>query len=77
MIVNHSLKILLLKHVCLYHGIVYGIFTSFSNEALKKFYLEKEMATHSNILAWEISWTEDPGGLQFMALQKSQTQFSN
>ena len=25
--------------------------------------LEKEMATHSNILAWEFPWTEDPGGL--------------
>ena len=25
--------------------------------------LEKEMATHSNILAWEITWTEEPGGL--------------
>ena len=25
--------------------------------------LEKEMATHSSILAWEISWTEEPGGL--------------
>ena len=25
--------------------------------------LEKEMATHSNILAWEIQWTEDSGGL--------------
>ena len=25
--------------------------------------LEEEMATHSSILAWEISWTEDPGGL--------------
>ena len=35
--------------------------------------LEKEMATHSNILAWEIPWTEEPGGLQFMELQKSQT----
>ena len=34
--------------------------------------LEKEMATHSNILAWEISWTEKPGGLQSMGLQKSQ-----
>ena len=30
--------------------------------------LEKEMATHSNVLAWEIPWTEEPGGLQFMAL---------
>ena len=26
--------------------------------------LEKEMATHSSILAWRISWTEEPGGLQ-------------
>ena len=28
--------------------------------------LEKEMATHSSILAWEIPWTDDPGGLQSM-----------
>ena len=28
--------------------------------------LEKEMATHSSIFAWEISWTEEPGGLQFL-----------
>ena len=28
--------------------------------------LEKEMATHSSILAWRISWTEEPGRLQFM-----------
>ena len=28
--------------------------------------LEKEMATHSSILAWRIQWTEEPGGLQFM-----------
>jgi len=39
--------------------------------------LEKEMATHSNILAWEIPWTEEPGGLPSMGLQKSQTQHSN
>ena len=38
--------------------------------------LEKEMATHSSILAWEIPWTEEPGGLQYMGLQKSQTQLS-
>ena len=35
--------------------------------------LEKEMATHSRILAWEIPWTEKPGGLQRMGSQKSQT----
>ena len=28
--------------------------------------LKKEMATHSSIFAWEISWTEEPGGLQTM-----------
>ena len=31
--------------------------------------LEKEMATHSSILAWEISWTEEPGRLQSMESQ--------
>ena len=35
--------------------------------------LEEEMATHSSILAWEIPWTEEPGGLQSMGSQKSQT----
>ena len=32
--------------------------------------LEKEMATHSSILAWRISWTEEPGQLQSMGLQR-------
>ena len=32
--------------------------------------LKKEMATRSSILAWEIPWTEEPGGLQFMGLQR-------
>ena len=32
--------------------------------------LEKEMATHSNILAWRIPWTGDPGGLQSMGSQR-------
>ena len=35
--------------------------------------LEEEMATHSSILTWEIPWTEEPGGLQSMGSQKSQT----
>ena len=39
--------------------------------------LEKEMATHSSILAWEIPWTKEPGGLWSIGLQKSQTQLSN
>ena len=32
--------------------------------------LEKEMATHSGIHAWRIPWTEEPAGLQSMALQR-------
>ena len=32
--------------------------------------LEKETATHSSILAWRIPWTEKPGGLQSMGLQR-------
>ena len=35
--------------------------------------LEKRMATHSSILAWEIPWTEEPGGLQSVRLQKNWT----
>ena len=37
----------------------------------------KGMATHSSILAWEIPWTEEPGGLQSMGSQKSQTRLSD
>ena len=36
--------------------------------------LEKEMTVHSRIFAWEIRWTEEPGGLQSMRSQKSKTQ---
>ena len=32
--------------------------------------LEKEMTTHSSILAWRILWTEEPSGLQFMGSQR-------
>ena len=39
--------------------------------------LKKEMSTHSSIHAWEIPWTEEPGRLQSMDSQKSQTQPSN
>ena len=39
--------------------------------------LEKEMAAHSSVLAWEIAGVEEPGRLQSMGLQKSWTQLSN
>ena len=39
--------------------------------------LEKEMAPHSSILAWRIPWTEEPGRLQLMGLQKSWTRLNN
>jgi len=32
--------------------------------------LQEEMATHSSILAWRLPWTEEPGRLQFMELQR-------
>ena len=35
--------------------------------------LEKEIATHSSILAWEIPWTEEPGGLQSTGRKESDT----
>ena len=38
--------------------------------------LEKEIATHSSILAWRIPWTEEPGRLQVHGVTKSQTQLS-
>ena len=37
----------------------------------RKYPLEKEMATHSSILAWEIPWTEEPGRLQSMGVAKT------
>ena len=39
--------------------------------------LEKEMAAHSSLLVWEIPWSEEPGGLQSVGLQKSRTGLSN
>ena len=39
--------------------------------------LEKEMATHSSILAWKIPWTEEPDGLQSMESQKSPMKLSD
>ena len=39
--------------------------------------LEEKMAIHSSILAWEIPWTEEPGGLQSIGSQKSPTQVSD
>ena len=39
--------------------------------------LEEEMAPHSSILAWEIPWMEELGGIQSTGLQKSQTRLSD
>ena len=44
----------------------------FLNLVIPHFILEKEMATHSSILAWEILWTKEPAGLQSMQLQRVQ-----
>ena len=54
---------------CCLTGILYFLFCTlyFPND----WYLEKDIATHSNILAREILWTEEPGRLQSMGLQES------
>ena len=39
--------------------------------------LEKEMATYSNILAWSIPWTEEPGGLQSIESQRAGHDLAN
>ena len=39
--------------------------------------LEKEMATHSSALTWEIPWTKEPGEIQSMVSQESWTRLSN
>ena len=44
---------------------------------IRKDPLEEDMATHSSILAWETPWTEEPGRLQSMGSQKSQTWLIN
>ena len=47
------------------------------NSMSSSYLMEKEMATHSSILIWDIPWTEEPGGLQSMESQKSQPLLSN
>ena len=47
----------------------YFITDSFYKKTIiKTYWMEKEMATHSSIFAWESPWTEEPGGLQSMGL---------
>ena len=50
------------------HGLSLGSQKHVSSEPM-----EKEMATYFSILAWRIPWTEEPGGLQFMVPQESDT----
>ena len=44
--------------------------TAHRKHVVKCFLTEQEMATHSIVLAWRIPWTEGPGGLQSMGLQR-------
>ena len=54
-----------------------GDSTDIFDPGVRKIPLEKEMATHSSILALEILWTEEACGLQSMESQKSRTPLSN
>ena len=64
----------MLRYLLLYSKVnqlyihMYPLFIRFPNSIL-----EKEMATHSNILAWRIPWTEEPVGLQSIRSQESDT----
>ena len=49
--------------------LVYGVKSDFTF-SFHLHALEKEMATHSSVLAWKIPWTEEPGGLQSMGSQR-------
>ena len=69
-----------LKYSCLYNSMNKGAWWATVHGVAKGqtrlsdfhfHFLKKEMATHSSILAWKISWTEEPGGLQSMADRKS------
>ena len=55
-----------------YHQVQNSLFSKYiSNLSCSTLQMEKRMATHTSILAWRIPWTEEPGGLQSMGLQKS------
>ena len=61
------------KKVVQFHSFAKMQLSSFPSTILLKrlsFFLEKEMDTHSRILAWEIPWREEPGGLHFMESQE-------
>ena len=68
----HSLKIILTLILTLNHSLVAQIVKNLPAmwetqvQSLGREDLEKGMATHFSVLAWRISWTEDPGGLQSM-----------
>ena len=69
-----SLNIFKRKEVNKLQIISFYIFTEYIVQSLgQEDPLEKEMATHSSILAWEIPWTEEPRGLSSMGSQKSWT----
>ena len=63
--------IYLLWHIILGFNVHSPLF--FKINILYKDVMEKEMATHSSILAWKIPWTEEPGGLQSMGSQELDT----
>ena len=60
-----------LSSLFLFFFVIYRL--NFTEQVFMKYYpslLEKEMATHSSILAWRISWRKEPGGLQSTGPQR-------
>ena len=66
----------ILRVLCLYESVLYQM-CLFVNILSQTLALEKEMATHSSILAWRIPWTEEPGGLQSVGSHRVGHDWSN
>ena len=66
-----------LSQICISFSLLFVFLVSYIRKHMSGRSLEREMATHSSILAWEIPWTEEPGRLQSMGSQKGWTWLSN
>ena len=64
-------------HTYINTSLKYTVCAAYQQSLGQEDLLEKDMATHSSVLAWEIPWTEEPGELGSVGLQKSQTQLHN
>ena len=65
-----SFALILIRVNCIWYKRLPAMWETWVRSLGQEDPLEKEMATHSSILAWRISWTEEPGGLQSTGSQR-------